>query len=47
MWSGDVLMGDYIAENIEDAIDQAVLDGGGHEIEYNAYCKEEDVENNL
>lgn len=36
VWSGDVWMGEYQAESMDDAIAQAVDDGGGSEIEYNA-----------
>lgn len=43
VWSGDVSMGNYQAESFEDAIEQAVEDGGGSEMEYDAMPLEENV----
>lgn len=43
VWSGDVSMGEYEAESSDDAIAQAVEEGGGSEIEYNAMLLEENI----
>lgn len=43
VWSGDVSMGNYEAESFDDAINQAVEDGGGSEMEYDAMLLEENV----